>query len=69
MAAGFGGGDLDVEEPFKERGVAELRLGGVVELAGQRFGGGGEPQVGEMAAELLIGRVVAHEALPSTRAA
>ena len=26
VAAGFGGGDLDVEEPFEERGVAELVL-------------------------------------------
>ena len=68
MASGFGGGDLDVEEPFQERGVAELGFGGVVQLAGQRFGRGGEAQVGEMASELLVGRVLAHDA-PSTRAA
>ena len=37
---------------------------GVVELAGECFGGGGESQVGEMAAQLLIGRVVAHDAVP-----
>ena len=59
--AGFGGSDFDVEQSFEEGGVAELRLGGVVELAGQRLGGGGETQVGEMAADALIGRVVAHD--------
>ena len=33
---------------------------GVVEFAGQRFGGGGQPQVGEVAAQPLVGRVLAH---------
>jgi hypothetical protein len=58
----LGGGDFDVEEPFEERGVPELGFGGVVELAGQRFGRGAQTQVGEMASELLIGRVVARDA-------
>jgi hypothetical protein len=68
VAAGFGGGDLDVEEPFKERGVAEVGFGGVVQLAGQGFRSRGEPQVGEMGAQTLICRVVAHDA-PCTRSA
>jgi hypothetical protein len=34
MTSGFGGGDLDVEEPFQERGVAALGRRGVVELGG-----------------------------------
>ena len=36
--------------------------------AGQRFGGGGEPQVGEMAAQLLVGRVLAHRSRSLRRA-
>ena len=55
-----GGGDLDGEEPFEERGVAELVRGGVVELGGQGLGGGGEPQLGEVAAQLLVDRGLAH---------
>jgi hypothetical protein len=68
VTSGFGGSDLDIEESFEERGVAEFRFGGVVELAGQCFGGGRKPQVGQVAAESLIGRVVSHDA-PSTSAA
>jgi hypothetical protein len=68
MAARFGGGDLDVQQPLEERGVAELDVGGVVELGGQRFGRGAETQVGEVAAQTLIDGVLAHDA-PSASAA
>jgi hypothetical protein len=34
VTSGFGRGDFDVEEPFQERGVAELRFRGVVERSG-----------------------------------
>jgi hypothetical protein len=34
MTSGFGGGELDVEEPFQERGVAELGRRGVVSSPG-----------------------------------
>jgi hypothetical protein len=69
VAAGFGGGDFDVEEPLEERGVAEVLLGGVVEFGRQRFGRCGETEVGEMATQLLIGRVLRHHLVPSTSSA
>ena len=47
--ADLGGRHLDREEPFQEGGVAQLVRLGVVELTGQRLGGGGQTQVGEMA--------------------
>ena len=65
MAAGFGRGDFDVEEPLQEGGVAKLLFGGVVEFARQRLGGGGETEVGEVATELLIGGVLRHQPVPS----
>jgi hypothetical protein len=34
VTAGFGGGDLDIEEPFQERRVRQLVVVGVVEFAG-----------------------------------
>jgi len=68
VAAGFGRGDFDVEEPFQERGVSELGLGCVVKLTRERFGGRGEARVGEMGAQFLVGRVLAHR-LTSTSSA
>ena len=48
-AAGVDGGDLDGEEPFQERLVAEFGRGGVVQFAGQGLGGCGHAQEGQMA--------------------
>jgi hypothetical protein len=61
VAARFGGGHFSVEEHLEERGVAELVRAGVVEHAGQRFGRGGEAQVGELGAQLLVDGVLAHQ--------
>ena len=58
--AGLGSGDLPGEQPFQERGMAELAGPGVVELGGQRLGGRGHPQRGEVAAQPLVDLVVAH---------
>ena len=41
---------------------------GVLELGGQGLGGGGQPQVGQVAAGLLVDRGVSH-AVPSIRSA
>jgi hypothetical protein len=54
VSSGFGGVDLDVEEPGQELGVAQLLFRRGVELAGQRFGRGGEFEVGEVGSELLV---------------
>ena len=59
LPAGLGGGDLDRQEAFQERGMAEAG-GGVVELGGQRLGRGGQPQLGEVTAQLLVDRRLAH---------
>ena len=64
----LGGTHLDREQAFQEGGVAQLVRLGVVELTGQRLGGGGQTQVGEMRPHLLIDRVLAH-AVTSTSAA
>jgi hypothetical protein len=60
LAPGLGGGDLQGEEAFQERGVAELPGPGVVEFGGQCLGGHGHPQFGEVAAQPLVGLVLAH---------
>jgi hypothetical protein len=56
VAAGLGGLDLDRQQALQERGVAELLGVGVVDGGGQRFGGGVQAQVVEVASELLVGR-------------
>jgi hypothetical protein len=56
LAACLGGGDLDAEQVFQERGVAQLCLLGVLEGGGECFGGGLQAQVVQVAAELLVGR-------------
>ena len=60
LAPGLGGGDLQGEQPFEERGVAELPGPGVIEFGGQRLGGRGHPQFGKVAAQPLVGLVLAH---------
>jgi hypothetical protein len=66
--AGVGGGDLNLEEVLEEGRMAEILGGGALELGGQRLGGGSQPQVGQVAAGLLVDRGAAH-AVPSTRSA
>jgi hypothetical protein len=56
LAAGLGGVDLDRQQTLQECGVAELLGVGVVEGSGQRFGGGVQAQVVEVASELLVDR-------------
>jgi hypothetical protein len=59
----LGGADLEAEQALQEGGVAEALLGGALQLLGQALGSGGEPQVGEVGAELLVdGGLLAHRA-------
>ena len=62
--AGLGCFNLNREEGFEELGVVLFALGGLVERGGECFGGRGEFEVGEMAPELLIETVAAHQAPP-----
>ena len=59
-SACLGGFDLDPEQPFQELGVADVAVVGVFEVAGERLGGCGQLEVGEMPSELLVDRVSAH---------
>ncbi len=49
-AALLGRGDLDCEQVVQELGVAGLGLLGLLERGGELLGGGGELQVGQVAA-------------------
>jgi hypothetical protein len=51
----LGRGDLHGQQPLQEGGVAQVILPRPLELAGERLGGGAEPQVGEMGAQALVG--------------
>jgi hypothetical protein len=62
-------GDLDLEEVVQELGVAGLVSLGCLESRCELVGHGGELEVGEMAAELLVDRVGAHQHATSARAA
>ena len=61
-AAFAGRVDLDVEQVVQELGVAGLGLLGLLERGGQLLGCGGELEVGEVAAQLLVGGVLVHRA-------
>ena len=68
LAPGFGGGHLDREQPFQERGVAGAIGGGTLERLRQGLGRGGHAQRGQVAAEALVDRGLAHR-MPPTRSA
>ncbi len=57
-----GRGDFDVEQVMQELGVAGLGLLDLLERGRQLLGGGGELEVGEVAAQLLVGGVLVHRA-------
>jgi hypothetical protein len=59
-SAGLGGGDLNRQETFQERGVAEVPGGGVVELGGQCLGRRGQAQCRQVRAQPLVDLVLAH---------
>jgi hypothetical protein len=67
-AALFGGLDLDVEQVGEELGVAGLVTLGALEGGGEVFGGGGELEVGQVAAQPLVGGVLVHRATLAMRA-
>jgi hypothetical protein len=46
----------------QELGVAGLGLLRIIEGGGELFGGGGELEIGEVAAQLLVGGVLVHRA-------
>ena len=54
--------DLDVEQVVQELGVAGLGLLRGFERGGELLGRGGELEVGEVAAQLLVGGVLVHRA-------
>src|SRR4029077_6899792 len=60
LPPGGGGGDLDGEKPFGERGMAGVVRSGVVEFGRQGLGGGGQAQPGEVAAQAPADRSLAH---------
>jgi hypothetical protein len=53
-------GDLDVEQVVQELRLARLGLLGRLERGGQLLGRGGELEVGEVPAKLLVGGVLVH---------
>jgi hypothetical protein len=60
--------DLDIEQVMQELRVALLFALGRLERGGELFGGGRELEVGEMAAQCLVGRVAVHRATLAIRA-
>jgi len=56
----LGGADLDGEQVVQELRVAGLGLLGCLERGREVLGGGGELEVDQMTAQLLVGRVLVH---------
>jgi hypothetical protein len=59
-AALLGRVDLDGEQVVQELRVAGLVLRGLFERSGKMLGDGGELEVGQMRAEVLVGGVLVH---------
>jgi hypothetical protein len=64
----LGAGHLDAQQPGQEGAVAELLPAGVLELGGEGLGGGGQTQVGEVPAQLLVHALLAHRAASTSSA-
>jgi hypothetical protein len=67
-AALLGRGDLDVEQVVQQLGVAGLVALGRLERGGEMLGRGGELEVGQVAAQLLVAGVLVHRATFAIRA-
>jgi len=67
-AALLGRGDLDVEQVVQKLGVAGLVALGALERGRELLGRGGELEVGEVAAELLVAGVLVDRATFAIRA-